>query len=661
MINRVTVSLILISCSFSACSSISIYPTRVPTLGNSPKTNITVNLDNAVPTASEVYCAILPSAAGTTFTLNGTGSTFTATADIISTNQIVCNGIPNVVAPGPGVLQISFHYQNTTNVVSTDITYFTPVDFAVSKRPYIYETSGDILLRFDPQYFKTTEGFKITADLPAGGPKAKWEWNINSSCNIFATFPNVILPLPFLSTLPPNTESIHNDMSVTVTRLLDGTKYVRSRRFHRVPPPSLDNSVIPVQVDHTKKALLVGGQSFVMQGYYMGTDHPTNDSFWLQHELNVIKQKLVPNGLNVGMLYDLQNEPLNVQLQFLDGCHRAGFKVIYPVSHIGKIDINHGGPFNNKTLLKELIANITFVKDHPALLGYEICDDCCSTTPFTSIQSQVYQLIKNIDPYHVTIGAVNCGDGWPFSDTSPSWLTPDEGILSMRNIPEAVQPNLQLSLDVIMQENYNWRLSSHEDNGTWSGGVANDGFYRHGIEFEPLVNCPGTWLPDKFTDPNVQFLSLQWLALITAEMRDSVAFILTLDYQYLIPQSGLFSKGVTLLSKALMAPFGSVIHPLVYPTVDKVGNNVRTRGWSVPKTVNNTNEDCSGFVVVVNINETSLVNFEVNIVDEKKHLLPCNATRMFDGKDIVLKVGSDGILSDHVQPADTNVYCLVKV
>ena len=63
----------------------------------------------------------------------------------------------------------------------------------------------------------------------------------------------------------------------------------------------------------------------------------------------------------------------------------------------------------------------------------------------------------------------------------------------------------------------------------------------------------------------------------------------------------------------------------------------------------------------MNINETSLVNFEVNIVDEKKHLLPCNATRMFDGKDIVLKVGSDGILSDHVQPADTNVYCLVKV
>ena len=63
-----------------------------------------------------------------------------------------------------------------------------------------------------------------------------------------------------------------------------------------------------------------------------------------------------------------------------------------------KVNINHGGPFNQPALLKELIANITFVRDHPAIFGYEICDDCCSTISDISKQAQVYQLIKNLDP-----------------------------------------------------------------------------------------------------------------------------------------------------------------------------------------------------------------------------------------------------------------------
>lgn len=109
----------------------------------------------------------------------------------------------------------------------------------------------------------------------------------------------------------------------------------------------------------------------------------------------------------------------------------------------------------------------------------------------------MYQLIKNLDPYHITIGAVDCGNSWMFTDTTPSLLTPEPNVLSMKNIPEEIQPNLQLSLDLVMQENYAINLTQHGGNGTWEGGVGNDGWFRHGVEFEPLVNCPGERILNK--------------------------------------------------------------------------------------------------------------------------------------------------------------------
>lgn len=660
------------SASTVLSTTLSVEPTRIPTIGNNANTTITVNLDLVDSTtspldgATSAKCNIQPAPHGTTHTLNNTGATFPA--EIISSTKIVCHGVPNVFAPGPGILVISILHQNTTqnttSTLSANVSYFVPVDFALSKRPYIYETSGAILLRFDPIYFNSKEEqFKVTAELPAAGPHATWAWNSNDprDSDFFSTFPNVVLPLSFLM-LPPNVKSIHNDLSVTVTRISDGTNYIRSRRFHRAPPPLNNATGSYSQIDHTTNSVLLNGKIFQIQGYYMGTDHPSNSSFWLDYELGIIKNKLVPSGLNVALFYDLQWEPIDIQMKFLDGCYEAGFKVMYPLMSTTRF-INHGGPFNQPALLKNLIANITFMKDHPAILGWYICDDCCSPQSDISLQSQVYQLIKDLDPYHVTIGAVDCGNSWMFTDTAPSWLDPQKNIVSMRNIPEATQPKLQLSLDVVMQENYDLNLTSHGGNGTWEGGVGSDGWFRHGVEFEPLVNCPGTIYSANYTDPNVQLLTSQWLGLITANMHDSLIFIYTDSYAWLIPQASLFSERVTYMKDALLASFGSVHHPFVY------SNNVdvRTRGWAVPKDkIENTNEHCLGFVVVANVNLKNGINFDVNIVEQGKggagtKILPCNAKRMFDGKGVVIKVGKNGVLVDQIEAAATNVYCLVQV
>merc|ERR1719272_1058277 len=126
-----------------------------------------------------------------------------------------------------------------------------------------------------------------------------------------------------------------------------------------------------------------------------------------------IQEQLIPMGVNVGMPYGLDMQPLEVQTEFLDACNAVNFKIMYPLG-TGTIKINHGGPFNDTTALQDLISNVTFVQNHPALLGYYICDDCCSNNANVSLQSQVYQLLKTLDPYHVTIGAVNCGNSWMF-------------------------------------------------------------------------------------------------------------------------------------------------------------------------------------------------------------------------------------------------------
>jgi hypothetical protein len=39
------------------------------------------------------------------------------------------------------------------------------------------------------------------------------------------------------------------------------------------------------------------------------------------------------------------------------------------------------------------------VRNLPAYMGYSICDHCCTNNVDTSLQSQVYQIIKTLVPY----------------------------------------------------------------------------------------------------------------------------------------------------------------------------------------------------------------------------------------------------------------------
>ena len=57
----------------------------------------------------------------------------------------------------------------------------------------------------------------------------------------------------------------------------------------------------------------------------------------------------------------------------------------------------------------EVVEIVTTFKDHPALLAWYICDDCGVINvnlEDVALQARLYNIVKAIDPYHVTAGAV---------------------------------------------------------------------------------------------------------------------------------------------------------------------------------------------------------------------------------------------------------------
>ena len=411
------------------------------------------------------------------------------------------------------------------------------------------------------------------------------------------------------------------------------------------------------------------------------------------------------------MLYGMNTRPRADLRRLLDASAAVGFKWIWPlVEHIGDVNLQSGGPFDNETRLAALIENVTFAAKEAAVVGYYICDDCCGASVDMSLQAQAYTLLKELDPYHVTMGAVNCGTSWQFTDTAPSYLQAASSTAPM--LAQAVQPQLQLSLDVVMHENYHQALQYHAGNGSWRGGAGTDGLYRHGVRFEPVVNCPGAdggnrhWIAPKFLRSDA------WLSAVTAGMVGQLGWIFPAWNSSYSPDDTswrwqdqveleIFGGQVAELLPALSAPFGKAVeHPRVTvvpgpappPTpcgvalevacadnkatgteaecedcVSKapaaknctaaerlafcgaIPQPVRARGWAVPRS--NATTACT-YIVAVNTDEERHAQFVLQL--DPPPAAGAKATRLFEAGYSVEVVG--GNVADSIAPGSTNIY-----
>eukprot|EP01051_Picozoa_sp_SAG22_P013707 SAG22_NODE_1566_length_4109_cov_1.659102_2_plen_157_part_00 len=155
--------------------------------------------------------------------------------------------------------------------------------------------------------------------------------------------------------------------------------------------------------------------------------------------------------------------------------------------------------------------------------------------------------MKDIDPYHVTIGAVNCAQGFMFKDYGPSEDAPTVGRDQIWM--GAGQPILQLSLDVVMHENYGSSIAGHAGTGRWNNSfglpaLGGDGNLRVGMFQEPLVNCDA--LTNSFSEargyypdaarfgsfPPAHFRSVLWMGAVTANMVNLAFVQLSITIEY---------------------------------------------------------------------------------------------------------------------------------
>ena len=282
-------------------------------------------------------------------------------ATVISDTLLYCTP-PAVIVNGPGLLAV----RNANGKWSTGVPveYVQLFDIAIGRRPYITERTGHLLLRCNASLLGASVMVEATLpELPAASRGWRWNVTLNGSN---------VLEFSFGAALPA---TVNADIQIVLRRAgaALATKY---RRFMRCPHPPA--GVVPTQVDHFRRGLLVGGQPHVGVGWYFHTGTIEGGNFSAVLASLARQSLLGDNQLMPISFFAL--EPAN-QKFFLDTCERLGLKVMIPLSW------SAGGvyqPFSTDSKqLAWLQGNITAVMNHSCVLGY--CE--CSAAAHTMMQS----------------------------------------------------------------------------------------------------------------------------------------------------------------------------------------------------------------------------------------------------------------------------------
>jgi hypothetical protein len=283
-------------------------------------------------------------------------------------------------APGPGYLSVAAGGNATQ---AAEVEYYESVAVAFGLRPYITEANGTLLLLTDSdvlaQARKSGAGaVSVVLHLPFATPPRSESWHTASSGDSLLTQPEQVLSFS-LDNLP---STINQDVRIEIT-LPSGKTITKWRRLARAPPLPAGSSVLPVQVDHSIKSLLVDGRPHAGTGFYLSWEAQTYGAFANMTEY--IEKSLAPGGLNHGMVYRLHALPPAEMLYVLDRAHSVGFRVMLDMP-MDLDDCGKPGPpnmnvgtrpkyptcFNDTESpgLASLMALVNLVKGHPALLGY---------------------------------------------------------------------------------------------------------------------------------------------------------------------------------------------------------------------------------------------------------------------------------------------------
>ena len=272
---------------------------------------------------------------------------------------------------------------NKTWSTGLPIVFYSAVRATVARRPYILETEGALVLQSDA----VLKGAILDVAVLLTSQRKTWRFSDLAGGATTAA----LLPLPFAG-LPL---TLNNDLLITVTvswaRAGQGnsgepyTLTIYSRLIRAAPPPASSRAV-PVQVDHEHVgALRVGGRIWNGVGWYVKLNPPDSPpgTSGIPTLANMSMQlaMLGQQGVNLAMIYNLGAYSPAKQQWMLDQAHAASVKLLLefpaPPGYKSKDPKQTCGEWLHDSAYKaRVLSTIAIAVDHPALLGYFLCDDC---------------------------------------------------------------------------------------------------------------------------------------------------------------------------------------------------------------------------------------------------------------------------------------------
>jgi hypothetical protein len=167
-----------------------------------------------------------------------------------------------------------------------------------------------------------------------------------------------------------------------------GTQTIRQTAVIRKLTPKAN----AVKINRLYSSLIVDDLPYFPLGFYC---YPPVQATLAEEE--------VVRGFNMISPYQkIAAATLPERLLYLDRCAALGMKVHYNLLSIaGGGGVGQGrADYQNTQRLALLQQEILMIKDHPALLGWYICDEPTGQNIQPEALLESYQLIKKLDPYH---------------------------------------------------------------------------------------------------------------------------------------------------------------------------------------------------------------------------------------------------------------------
>eukprot|EP01043_Picozoa_sp_COSAG02_P009340 COSAG02_NODE_315_length_24910_cov_17.139978_12_plen_544_part_00 len=414
-------------------------------------------------------------------------------ATILNSTAVAATTVPTQNS-APATVTLSFDGGETFGNATGTFRVAPLLEVAVGRRPYTSETHGTLVLRAaGPPLLAPGTRLRVVASLPASVYASVLVSGVLAAgVTEFFHFELGALPPTIFSTLTVRATIIEPSGGTSAALVPNGTEVVHKRVFHRAPPPRNPNVTVAV-VDHTRRSIMLGrgGDTpeapwlpFLLAGFF-------NSAFTYQSEgddgaglpWSVAPEQIDPllisgshkanewgrKGSNVMTMSHLKRP--EVLLADMDTAYAAGVYVVLFIPTSGHCNDTHRQQSCAQDI-DYMRGNVSLVMDHPGLIGYYICDDCCQGQEYLLELAEVYRELKQLDPYHFTTGALECDEMHAF-----------------------VEPHL--SLDAPMRENYRPDLAFHSSDGVHGrGGDGADGTGSDGsmrmppMSFVPMINLP---------------------------------------------------------------------------------------------------------------------------------------------------------------------------